>query len=330
MTLLGAGSYGCALAIMYSNDGHKVNLWTHSKEKCQTLKENRKIDRLGGFILPEKIKIFCDIDEAIGDNKTIIIATPTDYVRETLKKIKTDVSKKKIVCVAKGFENGSGYTMENVINEESNFKKVYIMSGPSHAEEVIKRLPTTNVIAAKKTKWAKKMIKKLSTSYFRLYANNDMVGVQLGGAIKNVIAITSGISDGLGFGDNAKAAIMTRGIAEMKRLGKLMGAKEKTFSGLSGIGDIIVTCTSEHSRNRRFGKRLALGEDKEYILNDMKMVVEGVNTSKTVYELMKRYNVDMPLCEETYKIIHKNKEPKKVLIDLMTRKYKHEYDDIYE
>ncbi|MBR0277824.1 MAG: NAD(P)-dependent glycerol-3-phosphate dehydrogenase, partial [Clostridia bacterium] len=284
---------------------------------------------LPGIVLPENMEFTSDI--SICSNADIIImATPSHTIREVAKKLSTFVADGQIILsISKGFDTQTNVRLSEVIKEEIPCSTVAVMSGPSHAEEVAKGLPTTNVIACEDIKIAQYIQNIIISQVFRVYASDDVIGVELGGALKNIIALSAGISDGLGYGDNTKAALMTRGIAEIIRLGVAMGAKYETFAGLSGIGDLIVTCTSMHSRNRRAGILIGQGKTVDEAQREVKMVVEGVKAAKAAYELAKEYGVDMPITTEVYKIIYKNMSAKKCVNNLMCRKMKNETEKSY-
>lgn len=328
LAVLGAGSMGIATAILLNGNGHEVVVWSPFKEEADNLIKNRENkDKLPGIIIPKSINILTDIKKATANKDIIILAIPAQRVRETIRKIKDEINKNTIfVCCSKGIEEKSKALMTEVIKEELAFVNIVALSGPSHAEEIAARMPTAVVAASKSEECAKIVQNIFMNDYFRVYTNSDVIGVELGGAIKNVIALCAGISDGLGFGDNSKAALMTRGIAEIQRLGEKMGAKAETFAGLTGVGDLIVTCTSMLSRNRRAGILIGKGKKIDDVLKDIGMVVEGYTTVKPLLELAKEKNVSMPITKEAYEILYNNKDPMTAVKELMQRGKKHEIE----
>lgn len=322
ITILGDGGWGTALAIMLHEKGNSVYLWTNFPKYADILNSRREnIKFLPGVKIPEGIEIGTHIKEG----ELAIFAIPSRYMREVCKKTKLKKTKY-LLSVAKGIEVDSLKRMSEVIQDEVKGLSVAVLSGPSHAEEVSRRIPTAVVAASKDTKLALHIQKIFSSDRFRVYTTSDTVGVELGGALKNVIAIAVGICEGLNMGDNSKAALMTRGMAEVARLGVAMGARRETFTGLSGIGDIIVTCISKYGRNLRFGHMIAEGKTVNEALSSSEMVVEGVTTSSAAYELGKKYNVEMPICNEVYQIINKGKSYKQAIQDLMKRVPKQEME----
>lgn len=320
ITVIGSGSWGTALAVLLHNNGYTVDMWTSRKEKAEAIKlagENKEF--LPGIAIPHQINITSD-ENIVKDSDIIVFAKSSKFIRVTAEKFAPYLNKNQIIVnVAKGLEDKTLYTMSEIIETVIPQCRVCILSGPSHAEEVAKEVPTTCVVSSKDKQMSEQIQDIFMSSTFRVYTNTDMVGVEIGGSLKNVIALAVGISDGLGFGDNTKAALMTRGIVEIARLGVAMGAEAMTFAGLSGIGDLIVTCTSMHSRNRRAGILLGQGKSLDETLKEVHQVVEGVNTAKAAYDLAKKYNIDMPITEEINKFLFENKSAKQVVIDLMTR-----------
>ena len=318
--VVGAGSWGTALAYLLNQNGHNVTIWGYNKDEITDLdksRENKKF--LPGIILPESLKA-TSIDEDMKDMEMIILSVPSKAVREICERFKNLFNDGRIIVnVAKGLEEGTLLRLSQVIQEIIPNSNVAVLSGPSHAEEVGKNIATACVASAYDINVAKKVQDAFMSVNFRVYTNMDMVGVELGGALKNLIALAAGASDGCGFGDNTKSALMTRGITEIARLGMAMGAKRETFSGLTGIGDLIVTCTSMHSRNRRAGMLLGQGKTLKETLEEIKMVVEGVNTAKAAYDLSIKYNVDMPITREINEVLYKGKNTKDAVITLMTR-----------
>ncbi|MBI5463388.1 MAG: NAD(P)H-dependent glycerol-3-phosphate dehydrogenase [Ignavibacteriales bacterium] len=329
VTVLGAGSWGTTLALVLVDKGHQVNLWTYNPRQAEVMKEKRENhDFLPGIPLPPLLNIATDIEAASVGRDLIVAAVPSQFLRSVLKNIAhLDLTHTVICNVAKGVENQSLMTMSEVmidILEHERKGNLAILSGPSHAEEVSKKIPTAVVASSYDQKTARLVQDAFMTPYFRVYVNDDIRGVELGGAIKNVIAIAAGVSDGAGFGDNTKAAIMTRGIYEITRLGVKMGAQPITFAGLSGIGDLIVTCMSRHSRNRYVGEEIGKGRKLDDILKEMVMVAEGVTTTKAIHELSQRHHVDMPMAAEVYSVLYQSKDPYQATYDLMTRDAKGE------
>lgn len=323
--VLGSGSWGTALAAMLNKCGHEVSLWSRRQDAVDRIitdRENKQY--LPGVVLDEDIFVTCDMEKALEGAKIIISAVPSKAVRETAAKYSKMLTGGIIVNVAKGIEQDSLLRLSEVIINEAPQCSVCMLSGPSHAEEVGKYLPTACVIASADEVAAKTIQNEFMNPYFRVYTNSDIAGVEYGAAFKNIIALAAGMSDGLGFGDNAKAALLTRGVVEIARLGVALGGKGDTFMGLSGIGDIIVTCTSMHSRNRRAGILLGKGYSLDDTLKEVKMVVEGVNTAKSAYQLAQKHGVSMPIVEEIYRVLFENKDARAAVIDLMMRKGKAE------
>lgn len=321
ISIIGAGSWGTALSVMLSKKGHTVSIWDKNQELLHELDEERENKRyLPGVIVPQNINVFYDPIECIKGAETIVIGVPSHAVRDVCRTIGSHIQKDQtIVSIAKGIENGTYMRMSEIIEKEIPNINVGVLSGPSHAEEVSRDIPTTVVASSRKRDTAEYIQDIFMTPKFRVYTNPDITGVELGGAIKNIIALAAGISDGLGYGDNTKAALMTRGIAEMARLGVAMGADPLTFAGLSGVGDLIVTCTSMHSRNRRAGILIGQGKTVEEALSEVKMVVEGVKTTSAAYELSKKYNVEMPITEKLYEVLFQGKDPHCGVSELMMR-----------
>jgi glycerol-3-phosphate dehydrogenase (NAD(P)+) len=324
ITVLGAGSWGTTLAIVLNDNHHDVSLWTFDSEQADLIREKHENPQfLPGIILPLEINITTDIEASCLGCDIIVAAVPSQFLRSVLQRIAHLDLEHTVICnVAKGIENGSLMTMSEVLLDvlmHERRENIAILSGPSHAEEVSLKMPTMLVSASFKLKTAKIVQEAFVNDYFRVYVNEDIRGVELGGAIKNVIAIGAGLSDGAGFGDNTKAAIMTRGIYEVTRLGSKMGAQPITFAGLSGMGDLIVTCMSHHSRNRFVGEEIGKGRNVAEVLSDMTMVAEGVATSKSVHQLAQKHRVDMPMSEEVYKVLFEDKNPHQATLDLMHR-----------
>ncbi|MBU5439600.1 NAD(P)H-dependent glycerol-3-phosphate dehydrogenase [Tissierella sp. MSJ-40] len=328
--VIGGGSWGTALAILLSEKGYQVEMWLRDKlqvEEIENSRENKKY--LPNVKLPSNLKVTNDLEKVSFNKDVILLSVPTHGVRETLYNCKRYINKDQIIVnVAKGIENDSLLRISEIVKEILPQNKYSILSGPSHAEEVAKNMPTT-VVSASEDKTVAEFVQDLFiTPFFRVYTNPDVVGVELGGSLKNVIALGAGISDGLECGDNTKAALMTRGIIEMARLGEKMGANTSTFAGLSGIGDLIVTCTSMHSRNRRAGILIGEGKTLEQSIKTVGMVVEGIKTTKSAYELAEKYGVIMPITKEIYGVLYEGKDVKNSVINLMLRDRKHEMEDV--
>jgi glycerol-3-phosphate dehydrogenase (NAD(P)+) len=333
IAVLGAGSWGTALAMVLADNGHEVRLWGHNSAQIDEINQqhtNKKY--LPEISLPATIIGFSSLQEALNGVKTAIMAVPTKAIREVIRKM-NDVHSDSllIVHVSKGIEPDSLLRISEMIEEEMPSQlldSVVVLSGPSHAEEVSLRHPTTVTVSSKDMKSAEKIQDLFINNNFRVYTNPDLIGVEIGGALKNIIALAAGISDGLGYGDNAKAALITRGLAEIARLGVKMGASPLTFSGLTGIGDLIVTCTSVHSRNWRAGNLLGRGQNLEEVLENMGMVVEGVRTTKAAYQLAEKYDVNMPITNALYNILFNGVNPKDAVDNLMSRQKTHEMEDL--
>ncbi|MGG3801072.1 NAD(P)H-dependent glycerol-3-phosphate dehydrogenase [Metabacillus fastidiosus] len=331
--VLGAGSWGTALSIVLADNGHEVRLWGHREQLIKEINETRKNEKyLPGVELPESITGYTHLEETLSDVKTIVLAIPTKALREVLKQVSNIVKEPiTIVHVSKGIEPDTLLRISEIIEQEmpdDKLKDVVVLSGPSHAEEVSLRQITTVTSSSKNMDAAKYVQDLFMNQNFRVYTNPDIIGVEIGGALKNIIALCAGITDGLGYGDNAKAALMTRGLAEIARLGSKMGGNPLTFSGLTGIGDLIVTCTSVHSRNWRAGNLLGKGQNLDEVLNNMGMVVEGVRTTKAAYQLAEKYDVQMPITEALYNVLFNGKKAKEVVDSLMARVKTHEMEDL--
>ncbi len=333
VAVLGAGSWGTALAIVLADNGHNVSLWGRREDQVSEINNKQKNEKyLPGVELPENIQATTQLNECVKDADTIVLVTPTKAMREVLGQLKNElISPVTIVHASKGIEPGTYKRISEIIEEElpeTVLDSVVVLSGPSHAEEVSLRQPTTVTVSSVNMESAEKVQDLFINQNFRVYTNPDVVGVELGGALKNIIALGAGLSDGLGYGDNAKAALITRGLAEIARLGTHMGANPLTFSGLTGIGDLIVTCTSVHSRNWRAGNMLGKGMKLEDVLENMGMVVEGVRTTQAAYELSKREEVEMPITQVLYDVLFNGKGAKQAVDDLMQRSRTHEVEDV--
>jgi len=329
--VLSDGAWGTALALTLIHNGHSVTQWGPFPDYICEMRSSRNNSRfMPGIPLPESLKLTADMEETVKDAELIVLASPTQYCRGTLEKLAPFYNSEKhiIVNVAKGIENHSLKRISEICSEVLSLKNNYtVLSGPSHAEEVVQKCPTAVVVASTNPECAEKIQKAFMNDFFRVYTSNDVLGVELGGALKNVFAIAAGIIDGMKLGDNAKAALITRGIMEMARFGVALGGCAETFSGLSGIGDMIVTCASGHSRNRHVGAELGRGEKLENIIEKMGMVVaEGVKTAKSAYNLALSSKVKTPIIDEIYAGLYKGKDPRQGVKDLMTRKARKELD----
>lgn len=321
IAVIGSGSWGTALAVMLDKYGHDVTIWSWQEEEARRIREDGEHKEfLPGVPIRKEIKIVTSMEEAVKEAELVIAAVPSKFVRVNMEKFAPYLKKGQIIInVAKGIEDGSLKTIAEVIKECVPQCEVAVLSGPSHAEEVGRGVPTAAVIAAKNEETAKMIQSEFSNPVFRLYTNTDVVGVEIGAAMKNIIALAAGMSDGLGYGDNTKAALMTRGMAEIKRLGMALGGEEKTFFGLSGIGDLIVTCTSMHSRNRRAGILIGQGKSLDETLKEVHMVVEGVNSAKAAAKLAKKYNVSMPITEAIIGVLFEGADARNAVYNLMMR-----------
>ncbi|MCI7227250.1 MAG: NAD(P)H-dependent glycerol-3-phosphate dehydrogenase [Lachnospiraceae bacterium] len=327
--ILGAGSWGTALAILLHDNGHDVTVWSIHEEEVETLNTTRRHERkLPGVEIPEGIVFTTDMKETMSDKDVCVLAVPSPFIRSTCQKMKQYVRAGQIIVnVAKGIEENTLYTLTDIIEEELPYADACVLSGPSHAEEVSRRLPTTCVVSSRTRKTAEYLRSVFVSPVFRVYISPDMLGIELGGALKNVIALAAGTADGLGYGDNTKAALITRGIAEIARLGIKMGGKPETFYGLTGIGDLIVTCASMHSRNRKAGYLMGRGYTMEEAMKEVQMVVEGVYSAKAALELSRKYQVEMPIVEQVNKVLFENKNAEEAVKELMLRDKKIESDD---
>ncbi|MFG3612019.1 NAD(P)H-dependent glycerol-3-phosphate dehydrogenase [Rummeliibacillus stabekisii] len=334
VAVLGAGSWGTSLAIVLAENGHDTLLWTHRKEQAEEISnQHRNAKYLPETILPENLNATDDMEKAISHAEIVVMAVPTKGIRETCKKMLKTLDKKVLfIHVSKGIEPNTLLRISDIIKEEipaEFIEEIVVLSGPSHAEEVVLHHPTTVAAACEDIVAAERVQDLFMNQYFRVYTNQDVIGVEIGGALKNVIALAAGAVDGLGFGDNAKAALITRGLAEISRLGVKMGANPLTFSGLAGMGDLIVTCTSVHSRNWRAGHMLGKGYTLDEILEQMGMVVEGVRTTKAAHQLAEKYDVSMPIAEALYSVLFEDKNPRQTVEELMLRVKKQELDAYY-
>ena len=321
VSVLGAGSWGTALSLLLCKNGHEVTLWSALEDEVRMLCEKREHEsKLPGVRLPEDMKITADLEDSLQDPDVAVLAVPSPFTRSTAHRMAPFVKKGQIIVnVAKGVEEHTLMTLSEIISEEIPQADVCVLSGPSHAEEVGKGLPTTCVVSAEKRETAEYLQGIFMSPVFRVYTTPDILGVELGGALKNVIALAAGTADGLGYGDNTKAALITRGIAEISRLGTKMGARAETFYGLSGLGDLIVTCASVHSRNRKAGYLMGKGYTMQEAMDEVKMVVEGVYSARAAKSLAEKYQVEMPIIEEVNKVLFEDKPAADAVRDLMLR-----------
>ena len=321
VSVLGAGSWGTALSLLLCKNGHEVTLWSALEDEVRMLCEKREHEsKLPGVRLPEDMKITADLEDSLQDPDVAVLAVPSPFTRSTAHRMAPFVKKGQIIVnVAKGVEEHTLMTLSEIISEEIPQADVCVLSGPSHAEEVGKGLPTTCVVSAEKRETAEYLQGIFMSPVFRVYTTPDILGVELGGALKNVSALAAGTADGLGYGDNTKAALITRGIAEISRLGTKMGARAETFYGLSGIGDLVVTCASVHSRNRKAGYLMGKGYTMQEAMDEVKMVVEGVYSARAAKSLAEKYQVEMPIIEEVNKVLFEDKPAADAVRDLMLR-----------
>lgn len=327
VSVIGAGSWGTALALLLHTNHHEVTVWSIDHSEIKMLDEEREHKlKLPNIFLPDEMVFTTDLEEAMTHKDLVVLAVPSPYIRSTSKRMSKYVTDGQlIVCVAKGIEESTLMTMSQIIEEEIPNAKVAVLSGPSHAEEVARGLPTIVVAGAKEKATAEFVRDTFMNTVFRVYTNPDVLGIEIGASLKNVIALAAGIADGLGCGDNTKAALITRGIAEITRLGVAIGGKAETFSGLSGIGDLIVTCQSVHSRNRKAGMLIGQGLTMEEAMEKVQMIVEGVYSAKAAKALAEKYNVKMPLVEEINEVLFHNKKAERSLEALMHRDASEEY-----
>lgn len=321
ISVLGAGSWGTALSLLLFNNGHEVKLWSALEDEVEMLNKKREhASKLPGVHLPDQIEITGDLEKCLKAPDVAVLAVPSPFTRSTSKQMAPYVKEGQIIVnVAKGVEEHTLMTLSEIISQEIPRANVCVLSGPSHAEEVGKGLPTTCVVSAFSRETAEYLQGIFMSPVFRVYTTPDILGVELGGALKNVIALAAGTADGLGYGDNTKAALITRGMAEIARLGTKMGARIETFYGLSGIGDLIVTCASVHSRNRKAGYLMGKGYSMQEAMDEVKMVVEGVYSAKAAKSLSEKYQVEMPIIDEVNKVLFEGKAASEAVKDLMVR-----------
>ncbi|MEL7647010.1 MAG: NAD(P)H-dependent glycerol-3-phosphate dehydrogenase [Sedimentibacter sp.] len=326
ITLLGGGSWGTALSKLLSENGHEVTVWLRDENQCIELRNERVNKKyMPDVKLPDDIVFTWDINEAVKDAEYILIVTPTQKIRSVLRQIKPELKTGRIIINAsKGIEIGTMSLVSDIVEEETENCIFADLTGPTIAKEVVAKMPTAITVACKEKKVAEEIQDMFMTSYFRVYTNDDVIGAEIGGALKNIIALGAGISDGIGYGDNAKAALMNRGIVEIARLGTAMGADVKTFFGLSGIGDLMVTCMSKFSRNWNAGYLIGQGLSKDDAVKKVGMVVEGISTTYAVYELAEKLGVDMPIVSAMYEVLENNADVKETVNKLMLRDKKEE------
>lgn len=328
--VLGAGSWGTALAYLLHNNGHQVTIWSIIEAEVEMLRTKRQHEtKLPGVVLPEEIAVTNDLKEAMEGRDLLVLAVPSPFTRSTCRSMKEFLQDGQIVVnVAKGIEEDTLYTLTDIMEEELKGVNAAVLSGPSHAEEVGRGLPTTCVVGAHDQKTAEYLQNIFMSPVFRVYTSPDMLGIELGGALKNVIALAAGIADGLGYGDNTKAALITRGITEITRLGVAMGGKMETFCGLTGIGDLIVTCASVHSRNRKAGYLMGKGYTMKEAMDQVQMVVEGVYSAKAAMGLAKKYGIELPIIEKVNQVLFENKSAAEAVKELMLRDKKLEHSEL--
>ena len=325
IAILGSGSWGVALSVLLNNNGYMPHIWSFSQNEADLINEQRKCVFLPEITLDENIKCSTDFQEVITDSHFILLVTPSHAISQTIKNCKQYIKPEQYVIIcSKGIEESSLLTLSEVVQEELPNNKIGVLSGPSHAEEVARSIPTTIVLSSEHDDVLKSLQDIFMSPSFRVYTSKDIVSVEIGGAFKNIMALACGMAAGLGFGDNTFAAIITRGLAELSRLGVKMGGNEKTFYGLTGLGDIIVTCLSEHSRNRKCGYLIGQGVPVEEAIKQVGMVVEGVNATKAAKKIVQKYDVDTPIINATYSVLFEGKDPKEIVVELMTREKKSE------
>ena len=326
IAIIGAGSWGTTLSCLLADKGYNTSLWVHEKDLCDEMDATRiNAQYLPGIPIPENVVITHDIEQVVTKARYILNAVPTQYTRNVFRTALPHISPETVIVnAAKGIEQGTLLTVSSIMRDMIG-NKVAVLSGPSFAFEVARRLPTAVTLASEDKSVSLLLQEVFNTQYFRVYSHDDVLGVELGGSLKNVIAIASGICDGLDLGHNARASLITRGLAEIERLGVRMGAQKHTFTGLSGLGDLVLTCTGALSRNYTVGKKLGRGMHLSTILSETKSVAEGVTTAESAYELSKRHQVQMPIVEQVYEVLYREKDPGAAVDDLMTRALKTEF-----
>ena len=324
IAIIGSGSWGVALATYLSGNGNMVKIWSFNEEEKRMINEEKRCKFLPQVVIPDNIKCSTDFEEVIKDAEFILHVTPSKFTRETFKKYKQYVGNKPVIICSKGFEKETLKTLDEVIKEELPTVKIGVLSGPSHAEEVSIGIPTVLVVAPNHDEVLELIQDTFISEKMRIYTSKDVKGVELGGALKNIIAFCAGVAAGIGLGDNSFAALITRGLSEISRLGVKLGGEKESFYGLSGLGDLIVTCLSEHSRNRKAGKLIGQGKTLEETKKEVGMVIESIDNIDVAYELGKKNDVYMPIIETVYQVIYENLEPKEAVKNLMTRERKSE------
>ena len=329
--IMGAGSWGTALALLLHKNGHQVTVWSISEEEVKMLSEKREhVSKLPGVKIPEDMVFTTDVESALKGKDFIVLAVPSPFTRNTARSMSPYIADGQIIVdVAKGIEESTLMTLSQQIEQEIPQADVAVLSGPSHAEEVGRGLPTSVVVGAKKEETAKYLQEMFMNEVFRVYTSPDMLGMELGGSLKNVIALAAGIADGMGYGDNTKAALITRGIAEIARLGVKMGGAVESFTGLTGIGDLIVTCASVHSRNRKAGYLIGQGRSMQEAMDEVKMVVEGVYSAKAAVKLGKKYGVSLPIIDKVSEVLFEGKDPGEAVNELMLRDGRTEHNALH-
>ena len=324
VAIIGSGSWGTALAVCLANNGNNVNIWSFCEEEKDLINNKKQCKFLPGVVIPNNVECMTDFEKVIDGADFILHVTPSKFTRSTFKQYKQYVGDKPVIICSKGFEKETLQTLDDVIKDELPSAKIGVLTGPSHAEEVAISIPTVLVIASKYDAVLKLVQDTFMSKNMRIYTSTDVKGLELGGALKNIIAFCAGVAAGIGLGDNSFAALITRGLGEISRLGVKLGGKQETFYGLSGLGDLIVTCLSEHSRNRRAGKLIGQGKTLEETRKEVGMVIESIDNIDVAYELGKRNNIYMPIIETVYDVIYNGLDPKKAVEDLMTREKKSE------
>ena len=324
IAIIGSGTWGVALAIHLANIGHNVKIWSFTQEETDAINNERKCQFLPEAVIPDNVRCYTDIKQVVEGSDIILHVTPSKFVRTTIKKYEAYVTNQPIIMCAKGFEETTLCTLSDIIEQELPNSKYGIFSGPSHAEEVSLGVPTAIVIASKNKEVQELVQDTFMNEKMRVYASDDVIGVELGGALKNIISFCAGIATEINLGDNSFAALITRGLVEITRLGEAMGGKHDTFYGLSGLGDLIVTCMSEHSRNRRAGRLIGKGYTVEQARQEIGMVIESIDNIDVAYKLGQKYNIEMPIVNSVYDVLYNNLDPKEAVTMLMTRKRKSE------
>lgn len=324
IAVIGSGSWGVALAIHLAKIGNRVNIWSFDRGEADLINNEKKCKFLPEVDLPENIYCYTSFEDTLKDSSVILHVTPSKFVRNIIKQYKDLVNDQPIVMCAKGFERETLYTLDEIVKEELPGKKCAVLSGPSHAEEVSRGIPTAMVVASEDEELNRNIQELFMNENMRIYTSNDVKGVELGGALKNIIAFCAGVAAELGLGDNSYAALITRGLTEINRLGVKLGACKDTFYGLTGLGDLIVTCLSEHSRNRKAGRLIGAGKTIEETRKEVGMTIESIDNIEVAYELSKMHNVEMPIVNAVYDVLYNGLEPKKAVLMLMTRDKKSE------